>query len=152
MLAIVGIRCRHYTLYKSCLPTHRIAIARTLLFWFLGDFEGNANISVAIKSGSAVVSALKDITNNKSKLSVGVVASWALVGVVISWWIETLRWLEACLWFYRCKLFRWGGTCIVLYSMFEMDKIHKRQHLLSQSFVLGRCWINLPPIFPLFGI
>ena len=38
------------TLYRSCLLIHGIAII--VLFLFLDDFEGNANISVAIKSGS----------------------------------------------------------------------------------------------------
>ena len=55
MIAIIGIRYRiytHYTLYMSCLPIYGIAIIRLLSFWFLDDFEGNANISVTIKSGS----------------------------------------------------------------------------------------------------
>ena len=58
MIAIVGIRYKnhaHYTLYKSCLPIYGIAIVRSLSFIFLDDFEGNANISVAIKSGSTVI-------------------------------------------------------------------------------------------------
>ena len=57
MIAIIGICYRnytHYTLYRSCLPIYGIAIARSLSFLFLDDFEGNANISVAIKSGSTV--------------------------------------------------------------------------------------------------
>ena len=41
----------HFTLCRSCLPIYRIAIARSLSF---DDFEGNANISVAIKSDSTV--------------------------------------------------------------------------------------------------
>ena len=52
MIAIVGIRYRNYaqyTVYRSCLPIYGIAIVI-----FLDDFEGNANISVAIKSGSTV--------------------------------------------------------------------------------------------------
>ena len=57
MIAIVGIRNRndtHYILYTSCLPIYGIAIVRSLSFLFLDDFEGNANISAAIKSGSTV--------------------------------------------------------------------------------------------------
>ena len=57
MIAIIGIRYRnyvHYTLYSSCLPIYGIAIIRSLPFSFLDDFEGNANIAVAIKSGSTV--------------------------------------------------------------------------------------------------
>ena len=41
-------------MYRSCLPIYGIAIVRSLSFLFLDDFEGNANISVAIKSLSAV--------------------------------------------------------------------------------------------------
>ena len=55
MITIVGIRYRnytHYTLYSSCLLIYGIAIVRLISFLFLDDFEGNANISVAIKSGS----------------------------------------------------------------------------------------------------
>ena len=51
--AIFGIRYRnytYYTLYRSCLLIHGIAII--VLILFLDDCEGNANISVAIKSGS----------------------------------------------------------------------------------------------------
>ena len=58
MIAIIGIRYRnytHYTKYRSCLPIHVIAIVRSLSFLFLDDFEGNANISVAIKSGFTVL-------------------------------------------------------------------------------------------------
>ena len=58
VIAIVGIRYRnyaHYTLYRSCLPIYGIAINRSLSLLFLDDFEGNANISVAIKSGSTVI-------------------------------------------------------------------------------------------------
>ena len=58
MIAIVGIRYKNYalyTLYRSCLPIYGIAIIRLLSFLFLDDFEGNANISVAIKSGSTVI-------------------------------------------------------------------------------------------------
>ena len=58
MIAIVGTHYRNYyfryTLYRSCLPIYEIAIVRSLSFLFLDDFEGNANISVAIKSGSTV--------------------------------------------------------------------------------------------------
>ena len=57
MAAIVGIRYRnyaHYTLCRSCLPLNEIAITRSLSFLFLDGFEGNANISVAIKSCSTV--------------------------------------------------------------------------------------------------
>ena len=59
MIAIVGICYRnyaHYTLYRSCLPINGIAVVRLLSFLFLDDFEGNTNISVAIKSGSTVLS------------------------------------------------------------------------------------------------
>ena len=52
MTANVGICYRNYTnytLYRSCLPIYGIAII------FLDDFGGNANISVAIKSGSTVI-------------------------------------------------------------------------------------------------
>ena len=48
MIAIIGIRYRiytNYTFYRSCLPNYGI----------LDDFGGNANISVAIKSGSTVL-------------------------------------------------------------------------------------------------
>ena len=58
MIAILGIRYRNYTHYaldRSCLPIYGIAIIRSLSFLFLDDFEGNANISDAIKSGSAVL-------------------------------------------------------------------------------------------------
>ena len=58
MIAIVGIRYRnytHYTLYRTCVPLYGIAIVRLLQFSFLDDFEGNADISVAIKSGSTVI-------------------------------------------------------------------------------------------------
>ena len=44
----------HYTLYRSCVPIYGIAIIRSLSFLFLDDFEGNANTSVVIKSGSTV--------------------------------------------------------------------------------------------------
>ena len=57
MIAIIGICYRnytHYTLYRSCPPIYGIAIVRSLSFLFLDGFEGNANISVAIKSGSTV--------------------------------------------------------------------------------------------------
>ena len=55
--AIMGIRYRNYTnytLYRSCLLIYGIAIIRSLSFLYLDDLEGNANISVAIKSGSTV--------------------------------------------------------------------------------------------------
>ena len=61
MIAIIEICYRnyaHYTLYRSCLPIYGIAIIRSLSFSFPDDFEGTANISVAIKSGSTVVIAL----------------------------------------------------------------------------------------------
>ena len=57
MIAIVGIRYRnytHYTLYRSRLPIYGISIVRSLSSLLLDDFEGNASISVAIKSGSTV--------------------------------------------------------------------------------------------------
>ena len=58
MIAIVRIRYikyAHYTLYRSFLPIYVIAIIRSLSFSFVDDFEGNANISVAIKFSSTVV-------------------------------------------------------------------------------------------------
>ena len=58
MIAIVGILYRdytHYTLYRSCLLIHRIAIIRSLSFLSINDFEGNTNICVAIKSGSTAI-------------------------------------------------------------------------------------------------
>ena len=58
MIAIIEIRYRnytHHTLYRSRLPIYGIAIVRSSSFVLLDDFEGNANISVAIKSGSTVV-------------------------------------------------------------------------------------------------
>ena len=57
MIAIDGIRYRNYnsyTSYRSCLPNYGIAIVRSLSFLFLDDFEGSANIFVAIKSGSTL--------------------------------------------------------------------------------------------------
>ena len=57
MIVTVGICYRnhaHYTLYRSCLPIYGLAIVRSLSFLFHVDFEGDANISVAIKSGSTV--------------------------------------------------------------------------------------------------
>ena len=56
MIAIVGIGYRNYTLYtlyRSCLPIYGIPIIRSLSFLF-DDFEGNDDISVAIKCGSTV--------------------------------------------------------------------------------------------------
>ena len=58
MITIIGVRYRnytHYTLYRSCLPIHGVVIVRSLSFLFLDDFEGNTNISVAIKSGSTIL-------------------------------------------------------------------------------------------------
>ena len=54
---IVGIHYRsyaHYNVYRSCLLIYEITVVRSLSFSFLDDFEGNANISVTIKSGSTV--------------------------------------------------------------------------------------------------
>ena len=54
---VVGICYRNYThhnVYRSCLLIYGIAIIRSLSFLFLDDFEGNVNISIAIKSGSTV--------------------------------------------------------------------------------------------------
>ena len=62
MITIVGICYRnhtHYTLYRSCLLIYGIAIIRLLSFLFPDAFEGNANISVTIKCGSTVCSALQ---------------------------------------------------------------------------------------------
>ena len=50
-----GIRNSHYRSYRSCLPIYGIAIVRSLSFLFIDDFEENANISVAIKSGFTVL-------------------------------------------------------------------------------------------------
>ena len=72
MIAIVGVRYRnytHFTLYRSCLPIYGIAIVRSLSFLFLGDFEGNTNISVAIKSGSKVCKIVHSSPNNLAKSS-----------------------------------------------------------------------------------
>ena len=57
MIAIIGIPYRnytHYTLLRSCLPIYEIAIIRSLSFLFLDGFEGNVNISVAVKSESTI--------------------------------------------------------------------------------------------------
>ena len=57
MIAVVGFHYRnytHYSVYRSCLPMYVAAIVRWLSSLFLDDFEGNANIPVAIKSGSTV--------------------------------------------------------------------------------------------------
>ena len=57
MIAIVGVRYRNYAyyeVYRSCLLYYRVSIIRSLSFSFFDDFEGNAKISVAIKSGSTV--------------------------------------------------------------------------------------------------
>ena len=54
---IAEIPHRHYAsynLYRSCLPIYGIAAVSLLSFLFIDDFERNANISVAIKSGSTV--------------------------------------------------------------------------------------------------
>ena len=62
MVRIRYIKYTHYTIYGSCLPIYGIAIIRSLSFLFLHDFEGSAEISVAIKSDSTVlVSARPDI-------------------------------------------------------------------------------------------
>ena len=47
-----------------CPPIYGTAIIRSLSFLFLDDFEGNANISVAIESGSTVIA----IRGDKSKV------------------------------------------------------------------------------------
>ena len=57
MIPIVGIRYRtytHCTLYRSCLLIYGMTTVRSLSFLFPDDFEGDANISVAIKSSSTV--------------------------------------------------------------------------------------------------
>ena len=63
MIAIIGIRYRTYVPYKLYeLSAHLWdPIVRPLSFLFLDDFEGNANISAAIKSGSTVY--LDDVVN-----------------------------------------------------------------------------------------
>ena len=58
----------HYTLYRSCLFIDRIAIIRSLSFLFLDDFEGNANIPVAIKSISTVLFAFIVLIRTDSPL------------------------------------------------------------------------------------
>ena len=66
MIAIIGFRYRkntHYTLYGSCLPIYGITIMKSLLFLFLAHFHKNANICVAIKSGSTVFEGLFVIDN-----------------------------------------------------------------------------------------
>ena len=68
----MGIRYRnyaHYTLYRSCLPIYVIAIVRSLSFLFLDDFEGNAKVSVPIKSGSTVVELISDLTGAKESIT-----------------------------------------------------------------------------------
>ena len=51
IISIVRNRYRNYThVYRSCLLIYGIAIVRSLSFSFLDDFEGNPNISVAMKS------------------------------------------------------------------------------------------------------
>ena len=52
MIAIVEIHCRNYTHYTI----YVIATVISLSFLFLDGFQGNANISIAIKSGSTVAS------------------------------------------------------------------------------------------------
>ena len=57
MIASIGFRYRkytHYTLYGSCLPIFEIAVIISLSFLFLAHYHENANIRVAIKSGSTV--------------------------------------------------------------------------------------------------
>ena len=58
----------NYTLYRSCLLIYGIAIVRWLSFLFLDDFEGHADVSVAIKSDSTV-------TITPAQFCVGVVKS-----------------------------------------------------------------------------
>ena len=58
MIAIIGFRYQkytHYTLHGSCLPIYEIAITISLSFLFLAHYHKNANICVAIKSGSIVL-------------------------------------------------------------------------------------------------
>ena len=55
MIAIVGICYINYAHYNSLiLPIYGIALVRLLSYLFLDDFEGNANISVTIKSSFMV--------------------------------------------------------------------------------------------------
>ena len=49
-----SFRFCYYTLYRICLLIYVITTFRLLSFLFFDDFEGNANIQVAIKSGSTV--------------------------------------------------------------------------------------------------
>ena len=70
MIAIVGIHYRnyaHYNAYKSRLLINGVAIVRSQSLLFLDDFEGNVNISVAIKSSSAV---LQKYSHGKSCLDI----------------------------------------------------------------------------------
>ena len=59
MIAIVEIRYRNDTLIPYVGVVFPfiglLSLSRSLSFLFLHDFEGTANISVAIKSGSTVV-------------------------------------------------------------------------------------------------
>ena len=57
MIAILGIHYRiytHYALHRRCLFIYGIAVVRSLSFLFLDDFERNANIFLAVKSGSTL--------------------------------------------------------------------------------------------------
>ena len=57
IIAIIRLPYRnsiHYTLHRSCLLICERATVRSPSFRFLEEFEGNANISVAIKSNSIV--------------------------------------------------------------------------------------------------
>ena len=47
-------KLHHYTSYRSCLSIYGITIVKLLSFLFLGDFEGDANISAAVKFGFTV--------------------------------------------------------------------------------------------------
>ena len=57
MTAIIGICNRnqtHHNLYRSYLPIYCTAIVRQLSYLSIDDFEGNANISVAMGPDSPV--------------------------------------------------------------------------------------------------
>ena len=62
-----AIKYPHYTLYRTRLPIYGIDIVRSQSFLSFDDFEGNANISVTIKSDSTVFGMLS--TSNLSQMN-----------------------------------------------------------------------------------
>ena len=97
MIAIVGIRYR-----KSCLPIYGIAITRSQWFLFLDDFEGNANISVAIKTGSPVAVMKAERCDQPS---------W-----VVKWSLAGPREITSV----------WSFSCSNILSSFSADFYHSR--------------------------